>query len=177
MRAERLVEDLLTLSRLGTQMNASVEKIETRSALSNLIHSLGLPRDVEIEWLGEWPVIETSVLLFNQVFQNLILNGVKFNKSPHKRVQLASEPLGQHQFQFSVTDNGIGIDPRHHSRIFNVFQRLHTSEEYEGTGIGLAIVRKAAALMHGSVQIESAVGKGSTFHVVLPANHVQKEGQ
>ncbi|MBN1867580.1 PAS domain-containing protein [Candidatus Sumerlaeota bacterium] len=174
MRAERLVEDLLTLSRLGTQMNASIEKIETRSALTNLIHSLGLPRDVEIQWEGEWPVIETSPLLFNQVFQNLILNGVKFNRSPQKRLVLNSEQLGHHQYQFSISDNGIGIDPRHHSRIFNVFQRLHTSEEYEGTGIGLAIVRKAATLMHGSVQVESSAGKGSTFHIVLPSNHGQK---
>jgi light-regulated signal transduction histidine kinase (bacteriophytochrome) len=114
------------------------------------------------------------------IFQNLVTNAVKFNTYPHKCVELGWQPAplpcsdgggagggGVQAYEFFVRDNGIGIDPRYHERIFRVFERLHTKEEYEGTGVGLAIVKKAASKLGGSVRVESKPGEGSTFFVTL----------
>jgi light-regulated signal transduction histidine kinase (bacteriophytochrome) len=103
-----------------------------------------------------------------QIFQNLINNAVKFNNAGHKHVEIGWQRADNGQAELFVRDNGIGIDPRHHERIFRVFQRLHTSEEYQGTGVGLAIVKKASSKLHGSVRLESQVGEGSTFYVSFP---------
>jgi PAS domain S-box-containing protein len=86
----------------------------------------------------------------------------------------AEEQLQKAHDELFVRDNGIGIEPRHHERIFGVFQQLHTRDEYGGTGLRLAIVKKASAKLHGSVRVESKRGEGSTFFVVLPKT--QKEG-
>ena len=108
--------------------------------------------------------------LVRQIFQNLIINAIKFNCSSDKRVEIdwRPDPDGQECYEFCVRDNGIGIEPRYHDQIFRVFQRLHTREEYEGTGIGLAIVKKAINKLNGSIDIRSEFGKGSTFCVTLP---------
>jgi len=120
-----------------------------------------------------------------QIFQNLIDNAVKFNTSSRKRVELGWQPARSlpaadeveslaRAYEFFVRDNGIGVDPRYHEQIFLPFERLHTSGEYEGTGIGLPVVKKAVARLHGSVRVESKPGEGSTFFVTLPG---VQEGQ
>jgi light-regulated signal transduction histidine kinase (bacteriophytochrome) len=106
--------------------------------------------------------------MLQQIFRNLILNGVKFNHSSPKRIQLGWQPNGQEGYLLFVRDNGIGIDQRYHEKIFGVFQRLHNSKEFEGTGIGLALVKKAADKLQGSVWVESSHGIGSTFYITLP---------
>jgi signal transduction histidine kinase len=128
----------------------------------------------------DWPTIVVEPVLLGRILQNLIGNAVKFNTSPHKRVELGWRPVARSEaghsaggYEFFVRDNGIGIAPRYHEQIFRMFERLHTSEEYEGTGIGLAIVKKAASKLGGSVRVESKVGEGSTFFVTLPTT--QKE--
>ena len=102
------------------------------------------------------------------LFQNLIGNAAKFNVSSVKRVELSwREPDAEH-WEFTVRDNGIGIEPRFQEQIFRVFERLHTTEEYEGTGIGLAIVRKAVNRLRGTIHVDSTPGEGSAFSVTLP---------
>jgi len=110
-----------------------------------------------------------------QLLQNLIDNGVKFRseKPPHIHVSAMKKGSG---WIFSVRDNGIGIDPQYHERIFDVFQRLHTGEEYSGTGIGLAICKKVVERHGGRIWIESQPGEGSTLYFTLQAHRVNEVG-
>jgi signal transduction histidine kinase len=104
-----------------------------------------------------------------QVLFNLINNGLKFyphGKTPHVDVNVTKD---DGRVLISVRDQGIGIAKQHQERIFNVFERLHTAAEYPGTGIGLAIVKRGISRMGGAVRLESALGKGSTFYLSLPA--------
>ncbi len=168
--AELLVEDLLALSRIGRQ-TMFIDPINIGAFLRELVTSLDLLPDVEIIMAEEWPTLETEPVLLRQIYQNLILNGVKFNHASPKVLELGWQSVDAESYQFFVRDNGIGIDPRYHEQIFRVFERLYTSETYEGTGIGLAIVKKAANKLGGTVWVESRVGEGSTFFVTLPRHH------
>jgi PAS domain S-box-containing protein len=167
VQGKELAESLLELSRVGTRKNA-VELIQPGSFFHHLVEALDLPADVRVTISEKWPRLEVERPLFRQVFQNLITNAVKFNHSSPKTVEIGWVPLGDNYCELFVRDNGIGIEPRFHEQIFGVFQRLHVQEEFEGSGIGLAIVRKAAAKMNGSIRLESTPGKGSVFFVKLP---------
>jgi signal transduction histidine kinase len=164
---EQLVENLLILSGVGYG-DAPFRTIDLGQFLKELATSLDLPPDVEIEWADNWPTLNVEPNMLQQIFRNLILNGVKFNHSSPKRIQLGWQPNGQEGYLLFVRDNGIGIDQRYHEKIFGVFQRLHNSKEFEGTGIGLALVKKAADKLQGSVWVESSHGVGSTFYITLP---------
>jgi PAS domain S-box-containing protein len=166
-QAEQLVEDLLLLSRVERRQS-EWQPLDLGPFLQELTDSLVVPDDVEIEMAGEWPTLPADATLVRQIFQNLILNAVKFNESSPRRVELGCTRQEGQVCVVHVRDNGIGIDPRHHEQIFGVFQRLHDSEEYEGTGIGLAIVKKAVTKLGGSVRLESETGRGTTFFITLP---------
>ena len=165
--AETLVDDLLELSRIGSQ-SVSAEIIDLKTFLQDLIAALDVPDDVRFDMVQTWPTLEAEAPLLRQIFQNLIQNGLKFNQSSPKRIELGWSRIGD-AYEFSVQDNGIGIKEAYQKRIFNVFQRLHTNDEYPGTGIGLAIVKKAVEKLQGTVRMESKTGQGSTFYVTLPS--------
>jgi signal transduction histidine kinase len=164
---EDLVGGLLQLSRVGRH-SSSAETIDLGLFLQALVASLNLSAEVEIDLANSWPSLETDPILLQQIFQNLILNGVKFNCSVPRRLELRWQPLEPERYELSVRDNGIGIAPHFQEQIFQVFRRLHTQQEYEGTGIGLAIVKKAVDKLYGSIRVESKLGQGSTFFVTLP---------
>lgn len=166
VEGEELAERLLELARIG-QTGLQTERFNVGTLLRKVIASMGPQADVEISMRGRWPTIESDPLLLRQVFQNLIDNAIKFNHSAQKRVELGWR-AGKHEHEFYVKDNGIGIPQRDQERIFNVFERLHHREEYKGTGIGLAIVKKAVTRLGGSVRVESSPGYGSTFYVTVP---------
>jgi signal transduction histidine kinase len=169
-QAEALVNGLLELSRVGNR-NLVYQTVNLNTLLQEIITSLNMPEDVDIVWEGTWPTLEVEPVLLGQILQNLISNAAKFNCTPRKRVELGWCLVGEHECELYVRDNGLGIDPRYTEQIFQVFQRLHTRQEYEGTGIGLAIVKKAVSRMGGTVHVTSTPGEGSTFWVTLPMRH------
>ncbi len=185
--AEELVDGLLTLSRIGRH-DVPIETVNMGAFLRETLALLDLPQDVQVVMADDWPTIDVQPVLLGQIFQNLINNAVKFTQSPHRWIELGWQPVFPSQkvagndkkppaYEFFVRDNGIGIDSRYHEQIFRVFERLHTSKEYEGTGIGLAIVRKAVGQLGGSVHVESKPGEGSTFFVALPKTQRAESSQ
>ena len=126
------------------------------------------PEKADIEVEGPLPDVIAHEPSLTQVVSNLLSNAVKF-MPPHQRPRgRVSADQGESRARLWIADNGIGIKPEHQSRLFGMFERLHPSSEYEGTGIGLAIVRKAIERMNGSVGVESDGISGSRFWVDLP---------
>ncbi len=164
--AEELVSDLLELSRLHIKDSPKVCHVGT--IVSKTIFLLNFDKDVEIHTPAEWPTVLGHEYLLKQIFQNLLANGVKFNHSSPKVLNMnwRQEPHGV--ITFSVEDNGIGISEPYQEKIFQVFERLHTAREYEGTGIGLAIVKNAVNSLGGEIRVKSELGKGSIFSFTVP---------
>jgi PAS domain S-box-containing protein len=166
-RMKALIEGLLSLSRVasGAQILASVSAADiVQRALRNLETSIAdQGASVSVAALPNVAADPTQLL---QLFQNLIGNALKYRGGAAPAVAVTCVQRGGFQ-QFSVHDNGIGIEPQYFERIFGVFQRLHTREEYPGTGIGLAICRKIVERHGGKLWLESSPGNGSTFHFTL----------
>jgi len=161
-----LIDDLLSFSRIG-QVTPEPEVVDLPVLVKEIGSLLNLPPDVEIEVQPQWPEICVDYLLMKQILQNLISNSIKFNKRNPKIIKIGCRPAADQGIEVFVRDNGIGIAPEYQQQIFAIFRRLHTDKEYEGTGIGLAIVQKAAQNMGGSVRVESTPGEGSTFFINL----------
>ena len=113
------------------------------------------------------PVINAYRTQLKQLFQNLILNAIKFRKKDIAPVITITVTPKKGFWQLSIADNGIGIDPKNQEKVFVMFQRLHSRKEYEGSGIGLAFCKKIVQLHQGTIWLESAVGKGSTFYFTI----------
>lgn len=167
-RMRRLIRDVLAFSRSGFTEKPfePVDLSKTADlALDNLSEYIREKRaDVRVEKL---PVIEGDPTQMLQLFQNLIGNALKFNNKPVPRVDIYVEDQ-QHEWKICVRDNGIGMRPEDARRIFAPFKRLHSQEEYEGTGIGLAICRRIVTRHGGVIGVDSELNKGSTFWFTLP---------
>lgn len=166
-QADKMVTDLLSLSRIGKKIEKP-EEVDVYSILNNIYKEFAVDEDIEIKVEKEWPRIKSDPTILHQIFSNLISNSIKFNSSSPKKIEISWQDPGDKYFEFYVKDNGIGIDPKYQKQIFKVFERLHSTTEYEGTGIGLAIVKKAAAKIRGSIRIESEKDKGTTFFIRIP---------
>ena len=168
-RMQALLNGLLDLSRVGTrgrEPEPTDSEAVLRDALLNLEQAIG-EAGAEVSH-DPMPTVLGDRIQLTQLFQNLISNAVKFNASRRPRVAVTARRAGS-MWEFRVADNGIGIDPAHFERIFQVFQRLHTRETYAGTGIGLAVCRKIVERHGGTIWIESAKGQGATFCFTLQA--------
>ncbi len=164
--AKSLIDDLLELSRLD-QISFHFQMVDLGNFIRSLLQSFKLSSEIQIIMPDEWPMIQLEPVLMRQLFQNLIENAIKFNVRNPKIIELKWSQIDDNHFEVQVHDNGIGIEQRYLDKIFGVFERINTSEQYEGTGIGLAIVKKAVAKLGGTIRVESEVGVGSTFYVTL----------
>jgi light-regulated signal transduction histidine kinase (bacteriophytochrome) len=115
------------------------------------------------------PVMQLNRFSIRQLFQNLIQNAVKYHKPGQKpRIRVTAErPDNTGEWTFAVADNGIGMDQKYEGKIFTIFQRLHSTEEYEGNGVGLAICKKIVEQHKGRIWVKTAIGEGSTFYFTL----------
>ena len=167
LQGEQLIGDLLDLSRIGALV-LEHETADVPGLVDEIQALLGAPPDVDFAVDPEWPLFHADRTLLKQILQNLISNAIKFNRRTPKKIAIGWQPAPGDCIELFVRDNGIGIAPPYREQIFRIFQRLHTPREYEGTGIGLAIVRKAAYRLGGSVRLESDPQTGTTFFVLLP---------
>jgi signal transduction histidine kinase len=167
---DALIKDLLAYSRLG-RAGIKRQVVDLQLLLSQIAANFETrcaQLDATLEIPADLPAIESDRTLLAQILSNLIDNAFTYHRSDVKlRVQVSCRDSGG-DWIFCVADNGIGIAADQLERIFIVFQRLHSAQEYPGTGIGLALVKKAAQALGGSVWCESEVGKGSVFYVRLP---------
>lgn len=165
----QLIHDLLAFSRLGRQ-KIDVDYIDMRGLARSTYESLmqlDPTRNVEFK-LGPLPVVWSDPLMIRQVFVNLISNALKFTKYRAQAVIEIGASEDKNEYTFYVKDNGAGFDMKFVDKLFGVFQRLHTSEEFEGTGIGLALVKRIIVRNGGRVWAEGAVDQGACFYFTLP---------
>ncbi|WP_404384228.1 PAS domain S-box protein [Caenispirillum salinarum] len=172
-RMDQMLVALLEYSRVG-RMGEPIAPVDSGELVVEAIRFLAVSveeRGALIDLPEDWPIIHASRNEGVRLFQNLIGNALKYcppDRRPHITLTARKRPDGT---EFAIADNGIGIDPRQAPRLFKVFQRLHQAEEYEGTGVGLAVCRRIMDRHGGRIWLESAgEGHGSTFHVLFPAS-------
>jgi light-regulated signal transduction histidine kinase (bacteriophytochrome) len=165
---QRLINDLLIYSRVSTQ-GKPPEQVNLKMILEEVLRdlSVAIEKSQAVITIDDLPVVHADPTQLLQLFQNLISNAIKFRGSDAPHVTLSGRDLGS-EWQFAVADTGIGIDTKYASRLFVIFQRLHTREEYPGTGIGLAVCKRIVERHGGKIWFESEPGKGSTFYFTLP---------
>lgn len=166
-RMQTLIEDLLDYSRVGAGP-AELEPIHAEQALADATQNLqeAIKESAAKITHDPLPIVSADQTQLTRVFQNLLANAIKFraDKTPEIHISVAPE---HGQWKFSVKDNGIGIKEDYQARIFKIFKRLHSRDDYEGTGIGLAVVQKIVQRHGGQIWIKSAEGEGATFYFTL----------
>jgi PAS domain S-box-containing protein len=170
-RMQRLIQDLLTYSRVGTKggdlLDTSCEEV-LQQAIINLRGAI--EESGALVTHDPLPAVVADEMQLVQLFQNLVGNAIKYQGPGVPRVHISAAMNRENKWMFSVKDNGLGIDPQYFERIFGMFQRLHKREEFAGTGIGLAICKKIVERHGGTISVESQPGQGSTFLFALPGN-------
>jgi signal transduction histidine kinase len=165
-RMEKFLDDLLTYSRLGRHYYQELESIDTRTLIEEVIDLL-VPPSFTLMVQEKMPTLRTYRILLELVFKNLIENALKHHHRPAGRIEISAQERDDF-IQFSVTDDGPGIDPAFHKRIFQIFQILRPRNEVDSTGAGLAIVKKAVESQGGTITVISAEGQGATFRFTWP---------
>jgi light-regulated signal transduction histidine kinase (bacteriophytochrome) len=169
-RMSRLIDDVLEFSRIG-RGTLNPGRIDMRALVDEVIADLqaSFGANAHIS-LGELPPATGDAIVVRQVWQNLIGNALKFShKVAQPKIEIAGAKRGG-MIEYRVRDNGAGFDAAYADKLFGVFQRLHTAAEFEGTGIGLAIVRRIVQRHGGGITAEGTVGAGATIRFTLPAN-------
>jgi light-regulated signal transduction histidine kinase (bacteriophytochrome) len=171
LRMGHLIDDLLTFSRMGRQ-----DIVKTNITTSAMIHDViedivPAEKKDRIEWMvHDVPDVKGDINAMRQVWINLVSNAVKYSGNrEHPKIEIGSFSENNHT-TFFVKDNGVGFDEKYKEKLFKVFQRLHGADEFEGTGVGLAIVEKIVGKHGGKVFAEGRVNEGATFYFELPNN-------
>jgi len=168
-RMDALIDGILSYSRAGRP--STVEPVDVGKLLGEVTEMLAPPEGA-VEIRPPLPVLETERAPLQQVFMNLVANALKHGARPKARVTVSAEDRGG-CYEFAVADDGPGIEPAFHEKIWGIFQTLEARDHVEGTGIGLAIVKKVVEGRGGRAWVESAGGSGATFRFLWP----KKEGE
>jgi signal transduction histidine kinase len=165
-----LIQDLLELSRIG-RVESPHEAVEMRQLVQEALNQIQPQIEaahIHVYIQPDLPIVRCGKSRIVQIFVNLLTNAVKYmGKNPSPQIKIGWQDRGEF-YEFFVADNGIGIDPQYHEKIFEVFQTLRELEGVEGTGVGLTIVKRIIEYHKGVVWVTSQKGKGSTFHFTLP---------
>lgn len=170
LKMGRLIDDLLNFSRMGRQ-DIIKTRINMQRMVTEITEELAPRRQYPaINWqIGQLSPIEGDIALLRQVWINLVSNAVKYSaRHPSPEITISSYPENG-QVVYFIRDNGVGFDPAYKDKLFKVFQRLHSAEEFEGSGVGLALVEKIIAKHGGTIWATGEPGKGSSFYFSLPA--------
>jgi PAS domain S-box-containing protein len=165
-RMEGLIDGILQYSRAG-RVREKAEPVDTGALLREVVDLLAPPANVAVQVQPDMPTLVAERLPLQQVFMNLIGNAIKYTRRPAARVEVGAREAGEF-WEFFVRDNGPGIAPEYHDRIFGIFQTLEARDKVEGTGIGLSIVKKTVDSRGGRVWVESEEGAGATFRFLWP---------
>ena len=174
-RMDGLIRGILDYSSVGTEP-PKLGHVDSSAVVSALQADLGLSDD-QIKLEGSFPAVTIDVVRFEQVMANLISNAIKYHDDPERALVTVSAKETDKFYVFSIADNGPGIDPKFHQRIFDVFQTLQTRDDLESTGIGLSIVKKAIETHGGQISVASDVGKGATFTFEWPKGNDWQQQQ
>jgi len=169
-RMTMLIKGLLEFSRIGSKRE--MEWVDCEEVLRTIVLDLdaALKASKGVILVNELPTIKGNPVELRMLFQNLISNALKFKKTDEPPVVVVSAVDKQTHVEFSIKDNGIGIEPVDYEKIFFIFQRLHPADKYEGTGLGLAYCRKIVELHGGKIWVDSTLSGGSTFYFTLVKN-------
>jgi light-regulated signal transduction histidine kinase (bacteriophytochrome) len=167
-RMRRILSDLLAFSQVD-QRAAARTAVDCEKLLASVLQGLGaaLREAGGTVTHDSLPPVTADATLLELLFQNLVGNAIKFRGEAPLKVRVAARRAGGY-WEFSVTDNGIGIDPGHFGMIFDMFQRLHGADRYSGTGIGLTICKSIVERHNGRIWLESKIGTGTTFYFTIP---------
>ncbi|MGB5960990.1 MAG: ATP-binding protein [Coleofasciculaceae cyanobacterium] len=160
-RMGALIDGILQYSRAGRVQQLTT--VNVRTLLSDVIEILSPSPEILMEVEPEMPTLKTEKILLEQVFMNLLNNAIKYLQSSSPKINISVKDAGKY-YQFAVQDNGLGIAPEFHHKIWGIFQRLEARDKVEGTGVGLSIVKKIVESRGGKVWVESELGKGATFY-------------
>lgn len=161
-RMDGLIQGLLEYSRVGRK-DTPTKTVEVKDLINEAIDSLSTPPGFEIVIPPNLPSLTTEALLLQQVFINLISNAIKYHPQQQGKITILVEEQAEF-YQFAVQDDGLGIDPQYHERIFTIFQTLQARDLIESTGIGLSIVKKIVEAQGGNIWVKSQLGQGATFY-------------
>ncbi|MHC4155976.1 MAG: ATP-binding protein [Planctomycetota bacterium] len=165
-RMHNLIDGILQYSRVG-RVREEVTQLDLNAFIPEIIDMVAPPENITVELENELPVVKYEKTCVVQVFQNLLSNAVKYMDKPQGRIKVGCVEQ-EDCWEFSIADNGPGIEEKHFERIFRIFQTLAPRDQFESTGIGLAVIKKIIELHGGKIWVESELGKGSTFFFTLP---------
>ncbi len=165
-RMQAMIDGLLEYARAG-RTEADIEPVAVAALLAEVIDSLDPPQPFRVEIVPDMPTLLTKRLLLSQVFANLISNGIKHHNRPDGLIQISSQDKGNF-YEFEVADDGPGIAPEHHDKIFMIFQAVNPQKSQDSSGIGLSIVKKIVETEEGTIRLTSEVGKGTAFYFTWP---------
>lgn len=170
LRMEQLLQDLRAFTQASTIDKKATPEGDAGAALRDALANLGPALEASGAVISREPLpwVRLHEFQLQQLFQNLIGNAIRYRRGEAPQIHVAAERCGVY-WTFSVRDNGMGIDPQYQEQIFGIFKRLHTSADYPGTGMGLAICQRIVERAGGRIWVESELGRGATFFFTVPA--------